>query len=573
MEYCTSQLKKILITLCLVSLFALSNAQQLSYWKAGVMQTATTNDTICFPAQGTKLIHWDSTLLFHGPYSCRIQGFQNQWSPWTHQSFMILESIPHNEYLFEIKNDNGNYFSVALNIAKQKKQINIFLILLLAALGAASYWIIRKLILKQKKTTPNHKVPETASTSVSKQNQETQESTRSHKYKKVTVLFADIQGFTKIVEHMNPEQLIDELDRFFIYFDEVVERFNIEKIKTIGDAYMCAGGLPEKNRTNPVDVILAAMAMQTYVKSMQHSKGNNDFGFWELRIGVHTGSVISGMIGHKKRYFDIWGDSVNIASRMESSGIAGEINITGITYNMIKDFFICEYRGKMPIKYKGETDMYFVKGIIPTLSVNNEGKVPTRHFLLRLQHITFYDLVDYLGEQGLNPFVEDKWFCDYLITAETLARAERVTDEELLIVKTTIALIFPTLLNHDSQYKLLQEIPSLLKHFRYIEEQIMQVQQLIQHILNGVAPSSIEAGIVGDAYYTTLLRKNFLKNCLSKERGGTLLKLSASPTQNLQRIVEKLINHKPFTASYTDLLEVTPSTQIQLIKHFIKKTP
>lgn len=573
MEYCTSQSKKILITLSLVSLFAISHAKELSYWKAGEMHQANTNDTIYFSERDTKLIHWDSTLLFPGPYSYRIQGFQNQWSPSRNHSFIVLESIPNNKYLLEIKNDHGNYFSIALNIADLNPRSNVLLILLLAVLGGISFWIIRHFLMIKNKPKPGHVVPDQVKTRVPKQNQEIQDSTRSHKYKKVTVLFADIQGFTKIVEHMNPEQLIDELDRFFIYFDEVVERFNIEKIKTIGDAYMCAGGLPEKNRTNPVDVILAAMAMQTYVKSMQHSKGNNDFGFWELRIGIHTGSVISGMIGHKKRYFDIWGDSVNIASRMESSGIAGEINITGITYNMIKDFFVCEYRGKMPIKYKGETDMYFVKGIIPTLSVNNEGKIPSRNFLLRLQHITFHDLLDYLDEQGLNPFVEDKWFCDYLITAETLARAERVTDEELLIIKTTIALIFPTLINHDSQHKLLQEMPSLLKHFRYIKEQIVQVQQLIEHILNGVAPASIEAGIVSDAYYITLLRKNFLKNCLSQDHGGTLLKVSAQPTNNLQKIVERLINHKPFTASYTELLEVTPSTQIQLIKHFIKKNP
>ncbi|MGV8828372.1 MAG: adenylate/guanylate cyclase domain-containing protein [Breznakibacter sp.] len=573
MEYCTSQLKKILITLCLVSLFVLSTAQQVSYWKAGKMQPATAKDTIFFLPQETKLIHWDSTNLFPGPYSCRLQGFRNQWSEWTKDPFLILESIPHNNYLFEIKNNQGNYFSIPLAVNDPHNQYYLFIIAIFTAVFVLSYFIIRYFRSNQRKSSIEKNTPAQATESAVTQSFESSDSTKSHKYKKVTVLFADIQGFTKIVEHMNPEQLIDELDRFFIYFDEVVERFNIEKIKTIGDAYMCAGGLPEKNRTNPVDVVLAAMAMQTYVKSMQHSKGNNDFGFWELRIGIHTGSVISGMIGHKKRYFDIWGDSVNIASRMESSGIAGEINITGITYNMIKDFFVCEYRGKMPIKYKGETDMYFVKGIIPALSVNNQGKVPTRNFLLRLQHITFYDLLDYLDEQGLNPYIQERWFTDYMITAETLGRAERVTDEELLIIKTAGALIFPTLLNDEPQNELLQNIPSILKHFRYIEEQIIQIQQLTQHISKGSAPTSIEGGVISDAYYATLLRKNFLKHYFPSEKKGNASKLTPPPFQNLEKITEKLINHKPFTATYADLVEVKPSTQIQVIKHFLKKNP
>ncbi len=573
MEYCTSQLKKILITLCLISLFVLATAQHVNYWKAGKMQPATTNDTIIYLPQETKLLNWDSTSLFPGPYSSRLQGFRNQWSDYSNEPFLILESIPHNNYLLEIKNNQGNYFSIPLIVKKPHNRYYLFIISLLAAIALLSYFLIRAIRSNHRKTTIEKNTPAPTKTRVEKQNIETSDSTKSHKYKKVTVLFADIQGFTKIVEHMNPEQLIDELDRFFIYFDEVVERFNIEKIKTIGDAYMCAGGLPEKNRTNPVDVVLAAMAMQTYVKSMQHSKGNNDFGFWELRIGVHTGSVISGMIGHKKRYFDIWGDSVNIASRMESSGIAGEINITGITYNMIKDFFVCEYRGKMPIKYKGETDMYFVKGIIPALSVNNQGKVPTRNFLLRLQHITFYDLLDYLDEQGLNPYTQEKWFTDYLITAETLGRAERVTDEELLIIKTAGALIFPTLLNDDPQNELLQNIPSILKHFRYIEEQIIQVQQLTQQISKGLAPTSIEAGVLSDAYYVTLLRKNFIKPHVPVVENGITSKLTPPTVQHLERITDKLINHKPFTATCADLMEVKPSTQIQVIKHFLKKNP
>jgi class 3 adenylate cyclase len=181
----------------------------------------------------------------------------------------------------------------------------------------------------------------------------------SSKFKMVTVLFADIEGFTKIAEQMNPDKLIDELDHFYFHFDSVVEKYNIEKIKTIGDAYMAAGGIPVKNRTNPVEVILAAMEMQHFMKSLK----DNNADIWDLRIGIHTGSVIAGVVGQKKFSYDIWGDTVNTASRMESSGKVGKINISESTYHLVKEFFNFDFRGKMPVKYKWDIAMYFVKGI------------------------------------------------------------------------------------------------------------------------------------------------------------------------------------------------------------------
>ncbi|MFN8206913.1 MAG: adenylate/guanylate cyclase domain-containing protein [Bacteroidales bacterium] len=219
----------------------------------------------------------------------------------------------------------------------------------------------------------------------------------SQKYELVTVLFSDIQGFTHIAEQMNPETLIDQLDTFYYQFDSVAEKYNIEKIKTIGDAYMCAGGIPDKNRTNPVEVVLAGLEMQQFMKDLKATNAN----IWDLRIGVHTGPVIAGVVGHKKFSYDIWGDTVNVASRMESSGEAGKVNISGHTYDLVREFFICEYRGKMPVKYKGEVDMYFVKGIRPELSMNLKG-LPNRHFFIQLQNLRLMDLeeaiVDYIGK-------------------------------------------------------------------------------------------------------------------------------------------------------------------------------
>ena len=172
----------------------------------------------------------------------------------------------------------------------------------------------------------------------------------------VTVLFTDFKGFTEIASKLNPDQVIKELDRCFLAFDEIVDKYNLEKIKTIGDAYMCAGGIPMANDTNPVDAVKAGLEIQKFMQDFQKEKIAKGEQFWEVRLGIHTGSLVAGVIG-KKKY------AVNTASRMESSGEAGKVNISGHTYELIKDDFDCTYRGKVHAKNKGEIDMYFVNGV------------------------------------------------------------------------------------------------------------------------------------------------------------------------------------------------------------------
>jgi adenylate cyclase len=199
-------------------------------------------------------------------------------------------------------------------------------------------------------------------------------------YESASVLFTDFVDFTHIAEALSPRQLIEELDNCFRTFDRIAKRHNLEKIKTIGDAYMAAGGIPQPNHTHAVDCVLAALGIQEFIEKMAAEKVAANNPYWQLRLGIHTGSLVAGVIGQEKFAYDVWGDTVNTASRLESSGVAGRINISSATYQSVEAFFACQHRGKITAKNKGEIDMYFVDGIRPDLSVGGEGKLPNDRF-------------------------------------------------------------------------------------------------------------------------------------------------------------------------------------------------
>ena len=179
-------------------------------------------------------------------------------------------------------------------------------------------------------------------------------------YEKVTILFTDFKGFTRLSQHMPPEKLIEELNDCFRVFDDIVNEFGLEKIKTLGDGYMAAGGIPVANETNPLDAVKAALKINEFMKQRTKEKEAAGIPFWGTRIGLHTGNVVAGVVGSRKFAYDIWGDSVNTASRMESGGEVGKVNISKDTFKLIEGHFECEYRGEIEIKNRGKIGMYFV---------------------------------------------------------------------------------------------------------------------------------------------------------------------------------------------------------------------
>jgi len=206
-------------------------------------------------------------------------------------------------------------------------------------------------------------------------------------YELATVMFTDFKGFTLVAQEMTPEKLVQQLHSYFSLFDDIIENHNIEKIKTIGDAYMCAGGVPIRSKSNPIDVILAALEINEYLRLENIRKQEAGEPFWELRIGIHTGAVIAGVVGKKKFAYDIWGDTVNTTSRIESCGESGKVNISGATYEYVKDYFDCEYRGKVNAKHKGMIDMYFVNGIKKEFCDDEKRITPNKKLLTILSKL------------------------------------------------------------------------------------------------------------------------------------------------------------------------------------------
>ncbi|MEI7661390.1 MAG: adenylate/guanylate cyclase domain-containing protein [Bacteroidota bacterium] len=182
------------------------------------------------------------------------------------------------------------------------------------------------------------------------------------KFEEVTVMFTDFKDFTQASELMSAEQLVNEIHFYFSEFDRVISAHNLEKIKIIGDSYMCAGGLPAPNETHAYDIVEAALELQEFMIRQKVEREARGEPFFELRIGIHTGPVVAGIVGTMKFAYDIWGDTVNTASRMENCGEPNKVNISGVTYERVKDRFKCTYRGKVKAKHKGEIDMYFVGG-------------------------------------------------------------------------------------------------------------------------------------------------------------------------------------------------------------------
>ncbi len=341
-------------------------------------------------------------------------------------------------------------------------------------------------------------------------------------YKMVSVLFTDFVGFTKIAEKMNPSELVQKLDFYFKAFDEIILRHNLEKIKTIGDAYMCAGGVPVRNKTNPIDTVLAALEIQRFMLQLEDEAKANGEDFWELRLGINTGEVTAGVIGSNRLAYDIWGSTVNQAQRMEMMGKPGIVNISGATYHLIEPYFQCTFRGMAPSKSKGEIEMYSVDQIKPELSVNGEGLIPNERFY-EIVNLYLYSSINYQNaeahimrvlKQGLSESLY--YHCiehtlDVVGAVERIALSEGVTNEDLFLLKSAATY-------HDAGFvecydknepigaKMAEEI---LPNYGYNQAHIDRIKELIFVTEIPHQPKNLLEQIICDADLDYLGRDDF----------------------------------------------------------------
>jgi adenylate cyclase len=406
---------------------------------------------------------------------------------------------------------------------------------------------------------------------------ETEKRERSQKYNMATVLFSDIHGLSKLDEDMDSSSVMDELDEILFEFDAIVSRYKIEKIKTIGDTFMCAGGIPVKNITNPVDVVMAAMEMRNFLKKFETGKRGQDEQIWDLKIGIHTGPVTASISGRKKVNYDIKGDTVNTASRVEAVSDNGSILISVMTNELVKEFFDCEYFGKLPVKYKGDLQMYRVKGLKPEFSVNGDGELPNEAFRIKFGLIQFTDIQEIILDK-LEKELPDylyyhnvKHTVDVVTEVELIGWGEGCSDEEILLLKT--AGLFHdaghTISYDNHEFYGTQIAKEMLPKYNYTPEQIERICSIIMATRLPPRPTNLLENIICDSDLDYLGRSDFIpvSNTLYEELKAQNKMGSLNDWNKIQ--VKFISGHQYFTETARSLREVNKQLQIERIQSLI----
>lgn len=402
------------------------------------------------------------------------------------------------------------------------------------------------------------------------------EEEKSLRYNMVTVLFADIHGFSKLVDDMDSARVMDELDEIFFEFDRIIGKYHVEKIRTIGDTLMCAGGIPSKNITNPVEVVMAAVELRHFMKEYEAVR-RVDERIWNLKVGIHTGPVTATLSGKNKVSYDIKGRAVNTASRIETVSDKDTILISVMTYELVKEFFDCEYFGKLPVKYTGSIQMYQVKGLLPALSVDGLGVRPNEAFRVKFGLIQFTDIQEIILdklERELPDFLfyhNVKHTVDVVTEVELIGWAEGCNDEEILLLKT--AALFHdaghTVSYDDHEYQGTLLAREMLPGYGYSDEQIGRICSIILSTKLPPRPANLLEQIICDSDLDYLGRSDFVpvSNTLFEELKAQNKITNLNDWNRMQ--VKFISGHQYFTATARSLREVNKKLQIERIQSLI----
>jgi adenylate cyclase len=403
-----------------------------------------------------------------------------------------------------------------------------------------------------------------------------EEKSMVEKFQMVTILFASIHGFSKISSTTNSDLMMDELDRVLLFFDKLVKKQSIEKIKTIGDSYMAAGGIPQKNITNPVQVVMAALEMKHYIEYLPKKNENKDK-IWDIKIGIHTGPLTANISGKAKTNYDLKGDTVNIATRIESICEMNRLLISAMTYELVKEFFQCEYYGKIPVKYKDDLELFQVNGIRPEFSIEKKGYTPNYKFKIHFGLIQFTDLQEVILDRLERELPKDLYYhnvkhtVDVVTEVELIGWTEGLSDEEILLLKTA-ALFHDTghIVEYDNhEYYGTLIAKEYLPKYGYNHQQIEQVCKIIMATKLPPKPNNLIEEIICDSDLDYLGRSDFVpvSNLLYEELKARNKVGLLNDWNKLQ--IKFISNHQYFTKTAQKLREVNKQKQIERLKLLI----
>ena len=396
----------------------------------------------------------------------------------------------------------------------------------------------------------------------------------------VTIMFVNIIGLSDVVkDDDNSSKYMDKLDEFLLFFNDIVKKYNLVKIHSIGDSYACAGGIPVKDVVNPVTVIIAAFEM---LSVLENALNNNEDSVWNLKIGIHTGSVTTLVNKDKSAessHYELKGDTMNDASRIVSVGKKGKIIISETTYELVKELFDCHYFSSLPVKYRNKFGLYLVSGFKERYATDESRYLPNLEFRTRLMLIQFGDLQELILDKLEKELPEHLYYhnvkhtVDVVTQCELIGWSEGLNDHQLLMLKTA-ALFHDT--GHTISYADHEERSSeiaraILPKYKYIEEEIEEICRIIMATKMPPKPIDLLESIICDSDLDYLGRIDFLpvSNTLYNELKTHNPALTLNEWNKMQ--VKFISSHQYFTKTGRKLRNVKKQEQIERIKNLIEE--
>jgi len=395
-----------------------------------------------------------------------------------------------------------------------------------------------------------------------------------------TVMFTDFKAFSVKALELAPVELVNKLDWYFNEFDKIISKYAIEKIKTIGDAYMCVCGVPVSVKEDALQMTMAATEIINFMNKEKKRNIGSGKSYWELRIGIHTGPLVAGVIGKKKFAYDIWGNTVNIAARLEGASDPGKINISEDTYKQIKNYFVCSSRGEIEAKYISKVKMHFVESIRPEYSVERKGKVPNKELkdMAGISEVHFEELKEQILSSLRNELSDELFYhgvhhtVDVLNAVRINTREENIAPDDQLLIETA-ALLHDTGYLHryeENEALAVKYAQKILPSFGYSTGQIKIICGIINTTKTKAVPKTLLEKIMNDADYDYLGREDYFSIAETLYNELKLRKKQLTQQDWTKMQIKFLKQHKYYTKWAITNRELLKKKNLEILKKKLK---